>query len=261
MKFILGRKLNMSQVFSPDGQVVPVTVVEAGPCTITQVKAMEKDGYSAAQVGFLEKPKLLKPLLGHLKGLKKFRYLKEFRLDKGQTVKKGQEITVGLFSPGEIIKVSGTSKGKGFQGVVKRHGFHGAPASHGHKDQLRMPGSIGTTDPARVFKGKRMAGRMGSDQVTLANLEIVQVEPDKNLLYIKGAVPGARNGLVMIKAEGEFKEAVKERAKEEAPQEDLRVEEKKQAVGQEETKAVEPQKAAEEKPKEEKKAEAITEEK
>src|SRR3989338_960987 len=245
MKFILARKLKMDQVFNPDGSVTPVTVVEAGPCAVTQVKTMATDGYAAAQLGFKEKSKLLKPLLGHLKGLKKFRYLKEFGVDEGQAVKRGDEITVNSFKAGESIKVSGTSKGKGFQGVVKRHGFHGAPASHGHKDQLRMPGSIGTTDPARVFKGKRMAGRMGSDQVTLANLEIVQVEQDKNLLYIKGAVPGARNGLVMIKAEGEFKEAVKERAKEEAPQEDLRVEEKKQAVGQEETKAVEPQKAAE----------------
>lgn len=194
----------MTQIFNEDGAVVPVTVVEAGPCQVTQVKTMAKDGYLAAQIGFMEKKKLLKPILGHLKGFKKFRYLKEFKIDEDQTIDKGQEITVKYFELGENIKVTGISKGKGFQGVVKRHGFKGSPASHGHKDQLRMPGSIGATDAARVFKGKRMAGRMGTDQVTVANLEIVKIDEEKNLLYIKGAVPGARNGLIMIRAEGEL---------------------------------------------------------
>ena len=226
MKFILARKLKMDQVFNPDGSVTPVTVVEAGPCAVTQVKTMATDGYAAAQLGFKEKSKLLKPLLGHLKGLKKFRYLKEFGVDEGQAVKRGDEITVNSFKAGESIKLTGTSKGKGFQGVVKRHGFHGAPASHGHKDQLRMPGSIGTTDPARVFKGKRMAGRMGSDQVTLTKAEIVQVDEANNLLYIKGPVPGARNGLLMIQAEGELKPAKKEELKAEAKAEEPALEAK-----------------------------------
>ena len=199
----------MTQIFKDDGKVMPVTVVQAGPCQITQVKNQEKDGYLAVQIGFSEKKKLTKPQAGHLKDLPKFRYLKEFKLDKDQDIKKGQTITVKFFQPGEKVKVTGISKGKGFQGVVKRHGFKGSPASHGHKDQLRMPGSIGATDPAHVFKGKKMAGRMGTNQVTVSNLEIVQVDKEKNLLYITGAVPGARNGLVMVQAPGELKEEIK----------------------------------------------------
>ena len=196
----------MTQVFQPDGRVVPVTIVAAGPCQITQVKTEEKDGYRAVQLGYGKKRSLLKPLLGHLKGLPNFRYLREFKLDEGQEVVRGQEINVKFFNPQEKVKVIGWSKGKGFQGVVKRHGFHGSPASHGHKDQLRMPGSIGATNPAHVFKGTRMAGRMGNDQVSLSEVEIIKIEPSANLIYFKGAVPGARNGLIMIYAPGELKE-------------------------------------------------------
>jgi len=208
MKFILGRKLNMSQIFKDDGRVVPVTVVQAGPCHITQVKTIDKDGYQAVQVGYLEKKKIFKSVLGHLKGLPKYRYLKEFKIDTEQELARGKELKVNIFEIGEKVKAVGISKGKGFQGVVKRHGFHGSPASHGHKDQLRMPGSIGSTDAARVFKGKRMAGRMGTDRVTVSNLEIIDIDLEMNLIYLKGAVPGTRDSLIMIRTEGEIKEIV-----------------------------------------------------
>ena len=218
MKFILGRKLNMTQIFKDNGDVVPVTVVEAGPCQITQVKNPASDGYLAVQVGFGRKNRLFKSLLGHLKTLPKYRYLREFRLKQEQPVTVGQTITVDAFTEGESVRLTGVSKGKGFQGVVKRHHFSGSLATHGHKDQLRMPGSIGSTGPQRVFKGVRMAGRLGNDTMTYI-LEIVKIDTDKNLLYIKGAVPGARNGLILIQNQGELKELmpVEEIVKEEQP--------------------------------------------
>lgn len=227
-KFILGKKLNMTQIFAEDGRVVPVTVVSAGPCTIVQVKG-EKDGYKAVQVGYGDKKKLNKPLAGHLKGLNNFRYLKEFRLENADTFEKGKVFDVSTFVVGDKLKVNAVSKGKGFQGVVKRHGFHGSPASHGHKDQLRMPGSIGATDAARVFKGLRMAGRMGGDSVTVDNLELVKIDPENNLLYIKGAVPGARNTLVTVLADGEVSFVEKPKAEAEKPtevKEEVKAEEK-----------------------------------
>ena len=196
-KFILGKKLNMTQKFTADGAVVPVTVIEAGPCVVVQVKK-EKDGYRAIQVGYGLKKKLNKPQAGHLKGLDSFRYLKEFRLENIDSFERGKSFGVNSFETGDIVDVRATSKGKGFQGVVKRHGFAGSPATHGHKDQLRMPGSIGSTDPARVFKGTRMGGRMGTDAVKLKNLEVVEVDAENNLIYIKGAVPGHRGSLVEI---------------------------------------------------------------
>lgn len=202
----------MTQIFQKEGQVIPVTIVEAGPCLVTQVKQKEKDGYLAAQIGFGKKKNLTKPLLGHLKNLPSFRYLKEFRLKEKENLEKGQEITVKIFQAGDQVKITGISKGKGFQGVVKRHHFHGSPASHGHKDQLRMPGSIGATYPQRVIKGRRMAGRMGGEQIAVKNLKIIKIDPEKNHLYIKGAVPGARNSLILVQGPGELKliEAVKE---------------------------------------------------
>jgi large subunit ribosomal protein L3 len=214
VKFILGKKLNMTQKFLEDGKVAPATVVQAGPCTITQVKG-EKDGYSAVQIGFGLKKKINKPLTGHLKDLDNFRYLREFRVDNADNMTRGKVFDVSSFKVGDALTVTATSKGKGFQGVVKRHGFHGSPASHGHKDQLRMPGSIGATDAARVFKGTRMGGRMGGDTVTVSNLELVEVDQEKGLLYIKGAVPGARNALVSVVTEGEltFVEKKKEEKK------------------------------------------------
>lgn len=202
-KFILGKKLEMTQKFLADGRVIPVTVVLAGPCTVVQVKG-DKDGYSAVQIGFEQKKKANKPMAGHLKGLANFRVLREFRVAKIDDFARGKMFDVTSFQAGDNLTVTATSKGKGFQGVVKRHGFHGSPASHGHKDQLRMPGSIGATDPARVFKGTRMAGHMGFDTVTVKNLELIAIDPKNNLLFIKGAVPGARNTLVKIVTDGEL---------------------------------------------------------
>lgn len=246
-KFILGKKIEMTQKFLENGHVVPVTAVKAGPCTITQVKG-EKEGYTAVQVGFGSKRVINKPLAGHLKDLGNFRYVREFRLADTANFEKGKVFDVTSFEAGDNLKVTATSKGKGFQGVVKRHGFHGSPASHGHKDQLRMPGSIGATDAARVFKGTRMGGHMGVDTVTVTNLELVEVDVDNGILYIKGAVPGHRNSLVAIVADGEMK-FVEPKAKEE------KVEEKTEA--KEETKKEE--ESAEE-VKEEKKEEAKPEE-
>jgi len=203
MKFILGKKIEMTQRFKEDGKVVPVTVVSSGPCVVTQVKFLDNDGYLAVQVGYGQKKKIAKPLKGHLKGLDNFHYLKEFRVEKEAAIKRGHKITVQSFKPGDIVTVVGTSKGRGFQGVVKRHGFKGGPGSHGDKDQHRAPGSIGATDAARVFKGTRMAGQMGDKQATTKNLEVVEVDTEKNLLFIKGAVPGARGSLLLISAAGE----------------------------------------------------------
>ena len=220
-KFILGKKLFMTQKFLADGTWVPVTVVEAGPCTVTQVKDQDNDAYQAVQVGFGLKKKLNKPLAGHFKGLANFRHVREFRVDASDSFERSKVIDVSNFQVGDYLDVSAVSKGKGFQGVVKRHGFHGSPASHGHKDQLRMPGSIGAGGVQHVFKGTRMGGRMGGDRVTLKNLEIIEIDLDKNLLYVKGAVPGARNSLLMIKADGEMtlkdKVEIKPEAKEEKP--------------------------------------------
>jgi len=207
MNFILGKKLEMSQLFNDKGEVLPVTLVLAGPCLVTQIKTEDKDGYTGVQIGFETKKKLSKSLLGHLKDLENFRYLREFvgtGLDLSK-IKRGDKITIDTFEEGEKVKIVGNSKGKGFQGVVKRHGFHGSPASHGHKDQLRMGGSIGATEPARVFKGMKMPGHMGDEQVTVKNLEIIKIDRNKNILYIKGAVPGTRGSLVKIMGEGEFK--------------------------------------------------------
>jgi len=200
MKFILGKKIEMSQIFKGD-KVIPVTKIQAGPCLVTQIKTQEKDGYGAIQIGFAKKRKTTKSLTGHLKkGLaeKEYnRYLREFKTEKSD-LKPGDKIKADVFQSGDKIKVVGTSKGKGFQGVVRRHGFHGASATHGTKDQERMPGSIGATGPARVFRGKKMPGRMGGKQITVKTLEIIEVIPEENLLLVKGAVPGARNSLLEI---------------------------------------------------------------
>src|SRR3989339_259968 len=205
MKFIIGKKLNMTQVFREDGTVVPVTRVQAGPCVITQVKTQEKEGTAAVQVGFGTQKtfRLTKPLQGHLKGITKdenaqltVQYLHDFKNDND--LKRGDVFTVDTFSVGDKVQVTGVSKGKGFQGVVKRHGFHGGPASHGHKDNLRMPGSIGAGGVQRVFKNMRMAGHMGSEKIIVKNLEIVEVHESENEILIKGALPGSRNSLVYI---------------------------------------------------------------
>lgn len=198
MKFILAKKLEMSQVFRPDGTVVPVTLVQAGPCVVTQVKTDESDGYTAVQLGFLPTHKpLAKPQAGHLTDLPQATVLREFRLEKASDLKRGDAIEATVFAAGDNVQVTGISKGKGFEGVVKRHGFHGHPSTHGHKDQLRMPGSIGAGGVQHVLKGRRMAGRMGNEQVTVKNLEIVEVR-DGGILAVKGAVPGSRNSVIEI---------------------------------------------------------------
>lgn len=196
----------MTQVWRGEKQV-GVTKVQAGPCVVAQVKTKDKDGYEAVQIGFGEKKEknIAKPQLGHFKKCKNnFRYLREFRIEQSD-LKSGDMIDVSVFEPGDNIQVTGVSKGKGFQGVVKRHGFHGQDKTHGTKDQLRMSGSVGSTGPAHVFKGVRMPGRMGGEQVTTKNLEVIEVDKENNILLIKGAVPGARNGLVLISGEGEKK--------------------------------------------------------
>lgn len=198
MKFILAKKLEMSQVFQPDGTVIPVTLVKAGPCTITQVKTKDQDGYVAVQLGFETAKKLAKPQVGHLKDLPQFKTLREFRVDDASGLERGQAVDAASFAIGDTVEITGTSKGKGFQGVVKRHHFHGHPSSHGHKDQQRMPGSIGAGGVQKVMKGRRMAGRMGGDTVTVKNLKVVEIR-DNGILAIKGAVPGARNSIIEIK--------------------------------------------------------------
>lgn len=198
----------MTQVFLPSGVVVPVTKVQAGPCQIVEVKENnKKNGLKAVQIGFdaTKETRLAQPQVGHLKDLDKVRNLKDFKIETDAQVKRGDTITVATFVTGDKVVVVGESKGKGFAGVVKRHHFRGGPASHGHKDNLRMPGTIGAGGVQRVFKDQKMGGRMGGDRVTIKNLEIVEVHPEVNELYIKGAVPGGRNALLLISCEGELK--------------------------------------------------------
>ncbi len=200
---IIGKKLGMSQIFSDDGKMAAVTAVEAGPCTITQVKTIEKDGYNAVQLGFVEAKQAKSTPRGQLKGTGKFKYLREFRLADTEGVEVGQKIDVSQFKIGDLVDVIGISKGKGFAGVVKRHHFAGGPKTHGQSDRHRAPGSIGaTTSPGRVFKGMRMAGHMGNRRVTACNLEVFEADPSRNLLLVKGAIPGSRKGLLLIKKSG-----------------------------------------------------------
>jgi len=238
MKFILGKKIEMTQVWK-DNKLMGVTKVEVGPCTVVQVKNDTKDGYTAVQIGYgIKKEKnIKKPQIGHFKGLENFRYLKEFRLPSGEvSLKRGDRFDISSFEAGEEINLTGVSKGKGFQGVVKRHGFAGQIKTHGTKDQVRMPGSIGATGPAHVFKGTRMGGRMGGDQVTLNGGVIIDIDVKKNILYIKGGVPGARNSLVSFNSPGELKilEAVLEKTEEKEEVKEVPAKEKE--ISKEETK-------------------------
>lgn len=206
MKFIIAKKLEMSQRFKDDGTVVPVTILQAGPCTVTQVKNQDNDGYVAVQVGFGEGKNPTKSVAGHVKPTGKvFKALKEFRVKDAAAFKVGDVIDASVFAPGEFVKVMGTSKGKGFQGVVKRHHFAGGPATHGHKDNLRMPGSIGSGGMQRVFKGLRMGGRMGGEQVTVSNLQVVEADAKNGTLVVRGAVPGARGATILVTGEGSTK--------------------------------------------------------
>jgi large subunit ribosomal protein L3 len=197
---IIGRKLGMTQVFRENGKAEAVTFVSAGPCTVIQVRTEAKEGYNAAQLGFGEAKRLKSAQRGHLKGQGDFRYLREFRLVDSEDVKVGDKVDVSLFKPGDLVNVTGVSKGKGFAGVVKRYGFAGGPKTHGQSDRHRAPGSIGAgSSPGRVLKGKRMPGHMGNEQVTVRNLEVLKTDTDRNLLLVKGAVPGAKNGLLLIR--------------------------------------------------------------
>ncbi len=201
---ILGRKLGMTRIFNSDGTAVPCTVVAAGPCPVIQVKDQAKDGYTAIQLGFdqIKDAKLTKPMRGHAAkaGRGGYRMLREFRLDSVEGYAIGQDVTVGIFDIGEKVKVTGTSKGKGFQGVMKRWNFRGMPNTHGHEKVHRSPGSVGhCTFPGKIFKGKKMPGQMGNKQVTSINLEIVDVRPEDNIIIIRGAVPEPTNSLVMIR--------------------------------------------------------------
>jgi len=200
---IIGKKLGMTQIFRDNGKVEAVTAIEAGPCAVVQVKTAAREGYNALQIGFGQAKRLSSPQRGHLKDLGQFRYLREFRADDIEGVQVGDRIDVSLFQAGDLVDVTGVSKGKGFAGVVKRHGFAGGPKTHGQSDRHRHPGSIGAgTSPGRVFKGTLMAGHMGSERVTVRKLEVFQTDPDRNLLLIKGAVPGASNGLLLIRKSG-----------------------------------------------------------
>ena len=206
MKFILGKKIEMTQIWKGDN-VIAVTKVQAGPCQVLQIKNVKKDGYESIQIGFDSKKEknINKPQIGHFKkagARTDTRFVKEFRTNDKAEV--GDLITVATFNEGDKVKIVGTSKGKGFQGVVRRHGFHGQDKTHGHKDQNRMPGSIGATAPQRVFKGLRMGGHMGDDRTTIPNTEIVEIDLANNILYIKGGLPGGRNSLVMIQGGGDL---------------------------------------------------------
>ncbi len=200
---ILGKKIGMTSVFTSEGQLVPVTVVKAGPCFVTQIKNTEKDGYNALQIGFdeVDGRKINKPVAGHLakSGSKFFKTLREFRTDRAEEFEQGQELGLELFTVGEKVTVSGISKGKGFQGTVKRHGFSRGPETHGNRNH-RKPGSIGQSAwPARVIKGKRMPGHKGVRRETVKNLEVIDIKPEQHIVLLKGPVPGFKTGIVELK--------------------------------------------------------------
>ena len=200
-KFLLGTKIGMTNIYSEAGLQFPATVIEAGPCFISQIKTNENDGYSAVQIGYMFDRKANKPKKNHFSKNKcePMKYMKEFKIDSDDQFVLGEKIDVKIFSEGEYVTVSGVSKGKGFAGVMKRHGFSGGRASHGKNSVMRKPGSVGAgSDPSRIWKGKKMPGRYGGDKVTCQNLEILKIDVENNLLFIKGAVPGANNNLVSV---------------------------------------------------------------
>ena len=198
---LLGKKLGMTQIFTERGETVPVTVLEVGPCVVTQVKTVEKDGVRSVQLGFGHKKRLSEPQKGHLRASgAQSRHLRDMKTEEGDDYSVGQTIDASIFAVGDKVDISGTSKGKGFQGVVKRHGFAGGPKTHGQSDRHRAPGSIGaTTTPGRVFKGTRMAGHMGHERVTVQSLEVVRVDTERSLVLVKGSVPGPNEGILLIR--------------------------------------------------------------
>jgi len=197
---IIGKKIGMTQVFGEDGRVEPVTAIEAGPCFVTQIKRIDKEGYEAVQLGFDIAKRLNLPEKGHLKKVGMLKHLSEFEVSDIDSIEVGQKVDVSIFNAGDLVDVTGISKGKGFAGVVKRYHFSGGPKTHGQSDRHRAPGSIGAgTTPGRVFKGLKMPGHMGNERVTVRRLKVVQADADRNLLLVRGAVPGSRKGLVTIK--------------------------------------------------------------
>jgi large subunit ribosomal protein L3 len=260
---LLGRKLGTLQIFDRDGTVVPVTVIEAGPCTVLQVKTKERDGYEAVQLGFGVRRRVNEPMKGHFKGLGSFRYLREFGVDEIGQWQVGQRVGAEVFEPGDLVDVSGISKGRGFAGVVKRYGFRGGPKTHGQSDRHRAAGSIGASaSPGRVIKGLKMAGHMGAAKVTVRNLEVVDSNPAQGVIMVKGSVPGAKDGLLRIRLAR--KQAVKRRvierkAEEEEPEEKRAEEPQAEEPPAEEPQAEEP--SAEEPPAEEPQAEEPSAEK
>jgi large subunit ribosomal protein L3 len=202
---IIGKKLGMTQIFLEDGSVVPVTVIKAGPCSVVQKKTKERDGYEALQIGFFPKKgqRVSRPLSGHFKkaGVGPCYILKEFRLESVGGYEVGQEVNVSLFKPGDVVDVTGLSRGKGFTGVIKRHGFHGAPGSHGTHEYFRHGGSVGANSfPAHVFKNMKMPGQHGNQKVTLQNIKVVDIKEDQNLILLKGGLPGSPNGWILIRS-------------------------------------------------------------
>jgi large subunit ribosomal protein L3 len=195
---IIGKKLGMTQVFRDNGNVDSVTAIEAGPCSVVQVKTKENDGYTAVQLGFGKARRLTAPEKGHLKGLGEFKYLREVRIDEAEKVEPGTKIDAGIFKTGDLVDVTGITRGKGFAGVVKRWHFKGGHATHGQSDRTRAPGTIGFVE-GRVAPGTKMGGHMGDAQNTSQNLEVIVADPARNLIMVKGAVPGGENGIVMIK--------------------------------------------------------------
>jgi large subunit ribosomal protein L3 len=197
---LLGKKVGMTQIFSDKGEIIPVTILEVGPCFVTQIKSPEKDGYGAIQMGFGETRRLNKPERGHLKQAPSLKYLREVRTSSIANYQLGQKLHVGLFNVGDLVDVAGVSKGKGHAGVVKRYHFKGGSKTHGQSDRMRRGGSIGaTTTPGRVLKGLRMAGQLGNKNATVLNIEVVQLDQERNLLAVKGTVPGATGSLVFIR--------------------------------------------------------------
>lgn len=200
-KFMLGKKVGMTRVFDKSGKMVPVTVIEAGPIVVTQIKTQEKDGYGAVQVGYGAAKKISKPRAGHLKNLGKIRHLREFRIDEASSYKVGDKIDASVFAEGDSVKVSGTSKAKGYAGGMKRHGFAGGPASHGQKHSARERGSVGPRFPEHVVKGVRMPGRMGGGRITVRKLVVMGIDKENNLLALKGGIPGRRGILIEVISE------------------------------------------------------------
>jgi large subunit ribosomal protein L3 len=212
-KGLFGKKVGMTRLFQESGEVVPVSILQVGPCFVTQIKTLERDGYAALQLGFEESKRLNKPQRGHLKNMPPLKHLLEVRATNVTDYELGQKLNLSLFNVGDLVDVSGISKGKGTAGVVKRHHFKGGPATHGQSDRLRRRGASGaTTTPGRVLKGLRMAGRMGDARATVFNLKVVQVDAERNLMAVKGAVPGANNSLLFVRVARKEKKSARKQA-------------------------------------------------